>query len=475
MMKVARKRNADGAGATLVSVSNDRRAPDLRNDRRGSMPELHRPKILYITHRVPYPPDKGDRIRNFHILTWLARRASVHLACLADESVDDGKIRTLESLVDRVGVVPHRSWLRWARAVRSLATGRTITEGVFSSPALRDLVRAWAKETQYHATLASASGVAPYLRLPELEGVPAVVDFVDVDSQKWFDYAQACRGPRAWLYRVEGRRLRRLEHDAAAWARATVLVSEAETNLFRQSCNAPNVYTVTNGVDLERFAPDGATVETGQTCVFVGALDYRPNIDGVCWFCRDVWPEIYRQRPGARLLLVGRQPVPAVRRLATIAGVELVGQVPDVRPFLAGAGLVLVPLRLARGVQNKVLEALAMGKATVASPQSLVGLQARGNVPVLTASTPTEWVESVIRLMDDPALRRRLGCDGRLYVEQSHCWDRSLEPLGSILGLGRVPDLNATPRLGDQDEKVRSTVDLRRIIGGAESTLSIID
>ena len=445
-MKVARKPKAESADAMLASACNNRRELDLRIDRRGTMPELHRPKILYITHRVPYPPDKGDRIRNYHILTWLARRASVHLACLADESVDDGKLKTLESLVDRVGVIPHRSWLRWARAVRSLAAGRTVTEGVFSSPALRDLLRAWARETRYDATLASASGVAPYLRLKELEGVPAVVDFVDVDSQKWFDYAQSCRGPRAWLYRLEGQRLRRLEQQATTWARGTVLVSEAETNLFRQTCNAPNVYTVTNGVDLQKFAPGAESAEspeTSQTCVFVGALDYRPNIDGVCWFCREVWPEIYRRRPGARLLLVGRQPVPAVRRLTAIAGVEVVGQVPDVRPYISGAGLILVPLRLARGVQNKVLEALAMGKATVASPQSLVGLQARGTVPVLTASTSTEWVESVLRLMDDPALRRRLGSDGRRYVEASHCWDRSLEPLGPILGLPTRPDVAA--------------------------------
>ncbi len=400
-------------------------------------------KILYITHRVPCPPDKGDRIRNYHILTWLAGRASVDLACLADEPVDDATIRTLKTLADRVAVVPHRSGSRWARAAWTVATGRTVTEGAFSSSPLREVVSSWARETRYHATLVSASGLAPYLRLKALAGVPAVVDFVDVDSEKWFDYAQACRGPRAWLYRMEGRRLRRLERDATTWARGTVLVSEAETNLFRQSCDARNVYTVTNGVDLETFTPDCEVVEADQTCVFVGALDYRPNIDGVCWFCRDVWPEINRRRPGARLLLVGRQPVAAVRRLTTVAGVELVGQVPDVRPYLSEASLILVPLRLARGVQNKVLEALAMGKATVASPQSLVGLQARGTVPVLIASTPTEWVDSVIRLMDDPALRHQLGSDGRRYVEESHCWDRSLEPLGPILGLSAQSDYAA--------------------------------
>jgi sugar transferase (PEP-CTERM/EpsH1 system associated) len=394
-----------------------------------------RPNVLYLVHRFPFPPDKGDRIRNYHVLTWLARLASVHLACLADEDVDDKSVRMLEKLADRVAVVRQRAGERWARALASFASGRTITEGAFHSPELCDLVRRWAGDTKYHVTLASASSLAPYLRLKELEGVPAVVDWMDVDSQKWLDYARACRGPRAWLYRVEGRRLRRLEHDTTTWARATLLVSEAETNLFRQTCNAPNVHTVSNGVDMKYFHPSEAEVETDLTCVFVGALDYRPNIDGACWFCRHAWPEILRRHPTARLLLVGRQPVPEVRRLAEVPGVELVGQVPDVRPYVHRATVVVVPLRLARGIQNKVLEALAMGKATVASPQSLAGLRARGSVPVVSASTSEEWIESVTRLLDDPAERHQLGRQGRRYVEEFHHWDRSLEPLGPILGL----------------------------------------
>jgi glycosyltransferase involved in cell wall biosynthesis len=227
-------------------------------------------------------------------------------------------------------------------------------------------------------------------------------------------------------------------------------VSEAETNLFRQACDAPGVYTVSNGVDLDYFRPSEDVVESDRTCVFVGALDYRPNVDGVCWFCRTAWPEICRQRPGARLLLVGRRPGSAVRRLSTIPGVEVVGQVPDVRPHLAGAGVVVVPLRLARGVQNKVLEALAMSKATIASRQSLAGLQAHGAVPALSATTPAEWIESVIRLMDDPTERRQLGREGRRYVEEYHRWDRALEPLGSILRLpnGRDCSLAGPPVAG---------------------------
>jgi sugar transferase (PEP-CTERM/EpsH1 system associated) len=394
-----------------------------------------RSRVLYVTHRVPYPPDKGDRIRNYHLLTWLARHASVDLACLADEDVSDAEVGALKDLVDRVAMVPIRRGSRRMRASWSLATGRTASEGAFRSSALCGLLRRWAGETRYHAILVSASSLVPYLRLAELARTPAVVDFVDVDSQKWLDYADASRGPRAWLYRTEGERLRRLETEATRRARGVILVSAAETNLLRRSCDAANIHTVPNGVDLEGFRPGGVEAESERTCVFVGALDYRPNVDGVCWFCREVWPEICRLRPGAQLRLVGRQPVAAVRRLARVPGIEVVGQVPDVRPYLAEASVVVVPLRLALGIQNKVLEAMAMGKATVASPQSLVGLQGHGSVPVLIASTPSQWVESVTRLMGDMVERRRLGEEGRHYVEEFHHWDRALEPLESILGL----------------------------------------
>ncbi len=399
------------------------------------MPEPSRLKVLYLTHRVPYPPDKGDRIRNYHILDWLARRASVHLACLTDENVDDSVIGTLKGLADRVVIVRLRPRIQWAKAACSFAMGRTVSEGAFQSPELSRLLQRWVHTTRYHVVLASASSLVPYLRLEPLRAVPAVVDFVDVDSQKWLDYAKSSWGPIAWLYRAEGQRLQRLEGEVTTWARATLLVSEAETNLFRHVHEWPNVYTVPNGVDLVNFHPVEELASSGRTCVFVGALDYRPNIDGARWFCREAWPEIHRRRPGARLLLVGRRPVSAVRQLASVPGVEVVGQVPDVRPFLAKAALVVVPLRLARGIQNKVLEALAMSKATVASPQSLAGLPTRRAVPVLTALTPAEWVDAVVQLMDDPDRSAQLRREGRRYVEEFNRWDECLGPLESILGL----------------------------------------
>jgi polysaccharide biosynthesis protein PslH len=394
------------------------------------MQKPSRPNILYLVHRVPYPPDKGDRIRAFHLLRFLARHSSLHLACLADEPVDDNVVAALEHYCQRVAIVA-LGRERWFRGLSSLIRGRTITEGAFHSPSLAATVRQWARETDFQVCLASASSMVPYLKMRELETVPAVVDLVDVDSQKWLDYAAASRGPRRWLYRLEGRRLRRLESALPAWALAVTLIGRAEADLYRRFCAKGPVHVVTNGVDLDYFRP--CPDSSPGICTFVGALDYRPNVDGAKWFCREVWPQIIQSRPDARLRLVGRRPTRAVRRLAQLPGVEVIGQVPDVRPQLAAAAVVVVPLQIARGVQNKVLEALAMGKATVGSPQALAGLTAKPGVHLLAAASREQWVESILRLLGDEELRRRVGAAGRRHVEEHHRWSRCLEPLGRLL------------------------------------------
>ena len=396
----------------------------------------HPRQILFVTHRVPYPPDKGDRIRNFNVLRCVARHADVHLACLADEPVPDGVDDALQHYCGRVAMVPVAAAARWLRGVTSLLRGRTVTEGAFYVPAFARLVRAWARTTAYHAVLTSSSSMVPYLDLPELRALPAVVDLVDVDSQKWLDYALSARGWRAWLYRTEGWRLRKLEQRLPARVRAVTLVSEAEASLYRHFCDPGAVHAVTNGVALDYFHPVVPQAEAG--CVFVGALDYHPNVEGTTWFCREVWPELRRRHPVTTLDLVGRRPGSPLRRLGQVPGVTLVGPVPDVRPYVARAAVAIVPLRLARGVQNKVLEALAMGKAVVATPQSIAGLKTQPGVHLLAASTAAEWVESLDRLLRDADLRRRLGSAGRRYVEEHHRWERCLQPLDQLLGIPEV-------------------------------------
>jgi sugar transferase (PEP-CTERM/EpsH1 system associated) len=390
------------------------------------------PPVLYLTHRVPYPPDKGDRIRNWNVLRFLAKRAEVWLACLADEPVADETRRMLEQTAAQVAIVPIGPG-RWPRAFAGLIAGRGVSEGAFSSPGLRRLLREWASKVRFAAALVSASSLAPYLLLPELKGVPGVVDMVDVDSQKWNDYADASSFPRSLLYRLEGARVRRLERALPAWAHAVTLISEAEASLYREFAAPGSVHTVTNGVDLDYFRPQSVVEEVA--CTFIGALDYRSNVDAVCWFAAEVWPELHRRRPELCFRVVGRRPAAAVHRLARISGVEVIGPVPDVRPWLARSAVVVAPLRIARGVQNKLLEALAMAKACVASPAAFAGIRARPGVELLSATTPAQWIEAITRLLGDSNMRRTLGDAGRGYVAAHHAWDTCLERLPEILGI----------------------------------------
>ena len=402
---------------------------------------MHRPDVLLLTHRVPYPPDKGDRIRTFNLLRFLSRHAAVHLASLADEPVPDETRRVLQRYCQRVAIAPLGS-SRWLGGFASLARGGSISEGVFRSSELARTLKTWAADTPFRAAVASASSVAPYLRIGQWAKVPAVVDLVDVDSQKWLDYAATSRFPRTWLYRLEGNRLRKAERKIAEWARAVTLVSEAEARLFRlgrSRLRAPSypqnveIAPITNGVDLDYFHPESEP-EPINGCVFVGAFDYRPNVDAACWFAREIWPGIRERHPDARFRLVGRNPAKAVRQLGSIAGVDVVGTVPDVRPFVREAAVVVAPLRIARGLQNKVLEALAMGKAVVASPQALAGF--RDDVPAVTAVDRSGWIEAVSRLMMAAEERRLLGESGRTFAETYHDWDHCLEPFRDLLGLG---------------------------------------
>ncbi|HTU22367.1 MAG TPA: TIGR03087 family PEP-CTERM/XrtA system glycosyltransferase [Gemmataceae bacterium] len=411
------------------------------------MPASSLSNVLFLAHRVPYPPDKGDRIRTFHLLRFLSQRARVHLACLADEPVPDDTLLSLKRYCERVAIVPVGGWSRWFRVCFSLVRGGTASEGAFYVPELWGVLCRWANETRFDVSVASASSIASYLRLEELRGVPAVIDLMDVDSQKWFDYAASRRGARAWLYRTEGRRLRRLEQSISDWAHAVTLVGEAEVAIYRRFCPCGPVQAITNGVDLDYFQPTPPVGPASRrseepSCVFVGALDYLPNVEGSLWFCRKVWPEVRRRRPEAKLYLVGRRPNPAVQRLAGLPGVELVGQVPDVRPYLAGGALTVVPLQIARGVQNKVLESLAMARPTIASPQALAGLNAQPGAHLLQASSPEEWLQTILALFDDPTLAQRLGEAGRRYAEEHHCWERCLQSFAPLLGLPAEPVLS---------------------------------
>ncbi|MEZ6139606.1 MAG: TIGR03087 family PEP-CTERM/XrtA system glycosyltransferase [Zavarzinella sp.] len=386
--------------------------------------------VLLVTHRLPYPPDKGDRIRTYHLLRFLSQRASVWLAALADEKVTDEARDTLSGMCKQVIAVPHQHW-KLPQGAWNALKGKSISEGYFFSKELQNAIKQLAQAVPFDMAIASASSIADYLNIPELSNALRVIDVMDVDSQKWEDYAAASSQPKKMVFQLEAKRTLKAEKKLASWADVVTLVSEGEAKLFRDRTTAKNVHCIANGVDLNYFHP--TTEPTDHSCVFVGVMDYRPNVDAVCWFAKAAWPEIRHRVPKATFRIVGRNPAPAVVELQNIPGVEVTGSVPDVRPYLAKAVLAVAPLQIARGIQNKVLEAMAAGKPVIASPQALGGLSHHAQLPILRAENRDQWLQMVTELLNNPQKSAELGQQGREFVEIYHNWDLCLGPFEQML------------------------------------------
>ena len=390
-------------------------------------------RILYVTHRVPYPPDRGDRIRTWNVLKFLAGRASVDLACLADEPASDDTLQELRKVTNQLAVVPHSGGGRYVHGAFSMLRGRTMTEGLFESPALTSVLRAWSRRTTYDAVLASSSGVARYLFPPCINAdTKRWVDLIDVDSQKWLDYSRAASFPMSLVYRTEGRRLRTVECRLAAACDRLLVVSEAERDLFRAFCPTDLIAAVSNGVDSAYFSPQPGTASEAHSCAFVGVMNYKPNADAAIWFAQHVWPQIRERYPDTRFYVVGKSPTPEVRGLQAIGGIEVTGSVPDVRPWLMRATCAVVPLQIARGVQNKVLEAMACGRPVICSPEPLKGLTAEPGVHLLRADSAVEWITALSRVFDDRQMQHNLGAAARHWVQQHYSWNSALAMLNEI-------------------------------------------
>lgn len=392
-------------------------------------------RILYLVHRMPYPPDKGDKVRSYHLLQHLVARHEVHLGTFIDDPADEAHLPALRQLCASV----HAERLHPRRAkIASLAgllTGEALTLHYYRSAALRRWVAQTVQGGGIAASVVFSSSMAPYaLAHPQ---VPALLDLVDVDSAKWAEYAPRHRWPLSWLYAREGLRLLAYERQAVAQAQRSFLATEKETELFRSlapECTG-RVEAMGNGVDTAFFAPDPARpspFEPGEVpLVFTGAMDYWPNVDAVTWFAAEVLPALRQLHPRLRFHIVGRAPTPAVRALAQdpAAGVVVTGTVPDVRPYLQHAAVVVAPLRLARGIQNKILEAMAMQRPVVAASSCVRAMTAEPGRDVLDAGTADEYRRCVEALLAAPDRAAAIGTAGRQRVQADYTWPAHLARL----------------------------------------------
>jgi sugar transferase (PEP-CTERM/EpsH1 system associated) len=398
------------------------------------------PEILFLVHRAPWPPDRGDRIRSWHMFEALAKLAPVHVAALADNADDaDAARRKLAPLCKSVAI-EERNVARPIALAKAVLRGEPVSNRLFRNAALARHVDALIGQGDVSHIVAFSGQMAQYL--PTRFDGPVLMDFVDVDSAKFGTYAeQDRRQPLHWVYKREARVLGAHEAAVAARVTASLFVSEAEAALFRQrsGLGEDRVRAVENGIDTDRFDPalpfDPVGRGEGPLAVFTGQMDYRPNIDAVRWFAADILPLIRRRHAAARFAVVGRAPTDEVRALAALPGVTVTGEVPDVRPWLAAADAVVAPLLLARGVQNKLLEAMAMARPVVASAAAAAGIDAAAGEHLLVADDAEAMARAVGALFDDRAVAAAMGRAARERMIARYGWDARMAPLGALLGL----------------------------------------
>ena len=404
-------------------------------------------ELLFLTHRLPYPPNKGDKIRSWHMLQYLSRHFRVHLGCFIDDDDDWQHTKTVAALCASTRFIElRRGTARW-RALQALLSRQAMSVQYYRDARLLQWVDGLLSNGKVRHALAFSGPMAQYIDGSAGRALHRVIDFVDVDSDKWRQYGDSKPWPMSLLYRREAQLLLQYERHIAQQFTAASFVSPAEAALFRQCAPMARRKTghVNNGVDTAYFAPmpaQSAIYPPGvQALVFTGAMDYWPNIDAVQWFVRHVWPALRRQFPQLQFYIVGSAPVPAVTALAKVAGVVVTGKVPDIRPYLAGAALAVAPLRIARGVQNKVLEAMAMGKIVLATPQALEGIAAQPGLELLLARDDAEFIHHAARVLRNACggaaegSGAAIGVAARQLVLQDYDWERNLRGLGAMLGL----------------------------------------
>ncbi|HKB12964.1 MAG TPA: TIGR03087 family PEP-CTERM/XrtA system glycosyltransferase [Vicinamibacterales bacterium] len=387
--------------------------------------------VLVLTHRLPYAPNRGDRVRAHHIVRLLAARADVHVVSLVHDREEAGHADTLRQLGVKVSIAPVPRLRNLLSAAAALPTELPLTHALLHSPGMATAIEAATRRETPDVVLAYCTGVAPLALTPPLAGVPLVLDIVDVDSAKWAAFADASRFPRAWIYRREATRLAAFERRAVRASIAATVVNERERDTLLRSCRDAEVHVVPNGVDVSALTPH-APPASEERVIFTAVFDYAPNTEGALWFARRVWPLVRAVRPAAMLTLAGASPTRAVRQLAALdPSIEVTGAVPDMRPYLWRSAVAVAPLHQARGVQNKVLEAAAAGLPAVITSPVWQGLPKEVLSACRRADTPEQFALQVIELLSlPPHARRGIAALARL----GHLsWPKRLAPLVDLV------------------------------------------
>ncbi len=384
-------------------------------------------RILFLSQRVPYPPNRGDKITTWRLIERMARTHEVSVVAFSHDDADDMAVKHLiDKGFDTVGI-PHRSLPARIRSLPLLLTKKPLTLGYYGSKELQAEVDKRIGDTDL--VYAYSSSMGAFMLHHDL---PRVMHFAELDSDKWRQYAARTGPPGRWIYGREARTLLEFERRIAAVCKTNVLCTPLEEKIFKEQIPDAPTTVLKNGVDLEHFKPD-PEYAVPRRIVFTGVMNYLPNVDGCQWFTRRVFLRLLQKFPDAGFDIVGASPSREVEELAQYPNVQVTGSVPDTRLLLREASVSVAPLRIARGIQNKVLEALAMGLPVVGTTAATQGVEGEPGRHYVVADDEDAFYEAVARLLREPEEAAELGRRGRAFVEENYDWDKCLAPLDAIL------------------------------------------
>ena len=395
----------------------------------------HGKTILFLCHRIPYPPNKGDKIRSFNEIRYLSEKHTIDLITLADEPADLKYEKDLEKYCRQVKVFPLDKTRAAVNGCISLLKGQSISQGYFYKKAFQKLYNNWISTRRYDAVFCFSSPMAAYVfkGKPLAENRPRaerIMDFCDLDSDKWRQYAEKNKFPKNRIYQTESKRLLKFEKKINQVFDRSIFVSKGEADLFKSYVpSARNLEIIPNGVDYEYFCPENVnpTQEFPSPMImFAGAMDYYANVDGVTWFAENILPEIKKRVPAVQFYIVGSNPVQAVTALEKDPAVTVTGFVKDIRKYYTSADLCVIPLKIARGVQNKVLEALAMEKPVITTAAAVQGLRPDVRTVLDIEDDTTEFAGKTVLLLEDNSKAQRQGRAARQFILDHYNWENNL-------------------------------------------------
>ncbi len=390
--------------------------------------------ILYLCHRFPFPPKRGGKIRPFNMIR--------HLSAIGHQVTVCSLSRSAQEAHEGSGIAPYcashemghvKEWVQVARMVVRLPVPTPSSMGFFYSPELAMRVQSLLKSKTWDLIFVHCSSVAQYVE--HVRDVPKILDFGDMDSHKWLEYAHCKPLPLSLGYQLEGHKMRAAEKRLAKCFDLCTATTRAEWETLEGYESGADTDWFPNGVDADFFCPGDAPYDA-DTISFIGRMDYYPNQECMGRFCAQVWPLLKMHHPTMKLLIVGADPTPAVRKLGALDGVIVTGSVPDVRPFIRKSALMVAPLNIARGTQNKILETMAMGVPVVTSTIAAGGVDAESAVHFRVADTPQAYTQAILDIVDRPLERARLAQAGRLRMLSHHAWPSSMARLDAIIERG---------------------------------------